>query len=147
MPTIIARQYAETMDQAARSSFKTMQRESFALGKQQALEELSDVYHECNEEGWDGYGARPVEQETMRCAYLIIQTLPPRFPLPSIAADPDGQIALDWRISPQRMLSVSVDPTGVLHYACIRGRNNKDHGTIPFFDSAPDKLLQLVREL
>ena len=103
------KQYAPTLDRAAHASLKTMRRQSHSLGNQRLLVELSDVYHECMEEGWDGYNALPVDQKTMRCAYLIIESLPPGFPMPSVGADPDGQIALDWRFAPHRMLSVSID--------------------------------------
>jgi len=141
----IATRYSNRLDRATSQSRKRLQ-ESRAIGNRAALDELGEVFQECSEAGWDGYNARPVDQEKMLCAFRIIDSLPPGFPMPSIGADPDGQIALDWRTGPHRILSVSVDPEGVLHYAGIYGRN-KHHGTIEYYFSAPDKLLQLVAEL
>ena len=108
--------------------------------------ELREVFQECRTPGWDGYSALPVEQDTMRCAYYILASLPHDFPRPSIGAEPDGQLTLEWRAAPNRLLSVSVDPRGVLHYAGMFGPNRK-FGTMAFYSSAPDELLQLVREL
>jgi hypothetical protein len=145
MPAELADGYAAYLDREARLPLRALQG-TCSVGNQQVLDELSEVYHECNEEGWDGYGALPVEQDAMHAAYCIIESLPTGFPRPSIGAEPDGQITLEWRKSPNRILSVSVDPSGILHYAGLFGRN-KQHGTMEHFFSAPDKLLQLVREL
>lgn len=145
MPIAIEGRYAAALDRAARAPFETLQ-DSFLFGNRRALEELSEVYHECNEAGWDGYSALPVEQDAMHAGYCILESLPPGFPRPSIGAEPDGLLTLEWRTSPNRILSVSIDPSGILHYAGIFGRN-KQHGTIDHFFSAPVKLLQLVREL
>ena len=110
------------------------------------ISELHDVWKECSLIGWDGHGALPVEQETYRAAYCLIDSLPLGFPMPSIGAEPDGQLTMEWRKSPRRVLSVSIDPEGFLHYAGLFGMN-KRFGTIVFFSNAPDELLQLVREL
>jgi hypothetical protein len=136
--------YAELIDQAARRS--RMELRDSTLGHREALEELDDVWNECRNPGWDGYGALPVEQDTLTAAYSLIDSLPLGFPKPSIGADPDGQLTLEWRKSPHRILSVSVDPNGYLHYAGLFGPN-KRYGTLVYFFTAPSELLQLVRDL
>jgi hypothetical protein len=77
---------------------------------------------------------------------MLIDSLPLGFLRPSIGAEPDGHITLEWRRSPRRVLSVSVDPDGFLHYAGLFG-NNKRFGTLTFFSTPPEELLQLVRDL
>lgn len=116
------------------------------LGHQEAFDELWDVWQECRQSGWDGYGALAVGQETFQSAYQLIESLPLRFPRPSIGAEPDGQLTLEWHKSPTRTLSISVDPEGYLHYAGLFGRS-KRYGTLPFFGEVPPELIQLVREL
>lgn len=116
------------------------------LGHQRAFEELREVWEECRRPGWDGYEALPVEQATLTAAYTLIDSLPIGFPRPTISAEPDGQITLEWRTTPSRLLSVSVDPDGYLHYAGVFGPNRR-YGRLVFFSTAPDELLQLVREL
>ena len=135
---------AEWIDLAARQYREEFRKSS--LGHREALEELGDVWDECRYPDWDGYGALPVEQDTLRAAYSLIESLPLGFPRPSIGAEPDGQLTLEWRKSPRHILSVSVDPDGYLHYAGIFG-TDKSHGSITYFSTPPDKLLQLVREL
>ncbi|HEY2786118.1 MAG TPA: hypothetical protein VGJ05_14210 [Fimbriiglobus sp.] len=135
---------AELIDRAARRS-REQSRDS-TLGHREALEELSDVWDECRKTGWDGYGALPVEQDTLRMAYTLVESLPLGFPRPSIGAEPDGQLTLEWRKTPRRILSVSVDPDGYLHYAGLFG-TNKRYGSLAYFSTAPVELLQLVRDL
>lgn len=59
------------------------------------LQELTDVYHECRSENWDGYGALPVQSAT--CGAALKWWLNSDLPLPvGVSADPDGWIALEW---------------------------------------------------
>jgi hypothetical protein len=137
-------QYSDVLDSAARKPQAEL-RES-TLGHREALEELWQVWYECREANWDGYDAFPVEKETYATAYMLIESLPLGFPRPSIGAEPDGHLTLEWYKSPRRTLSVSVDPNGLLHYAGLFGPN-KRYGTVTFFSTAPDELIQLVRNL
>ncbi len=116
------------------------------LGHQEALEELRQVWTDCQQANWDGYDALPVDQDTYRAVYGLIESLPLGFPRPSLGAEPDGQLTLEWRTSARRTLSVSVDPDGYLHYAGLFGLG-KRYGTLPFFNTSPDELIQLVRSL
>lgn len=139
-----APQYSEILDSAAEKRQEEFR--SSTLGHQEALDELWEVWEECREANWDGYQALPVEQEAYHAAYKLIESLPLGFPRPSIGAEPDGQVTLEWYKSPRRCLSVSVDPDGLLHYAGLYGAN-KRYGTLAFFSSAPNELIQLVRDL
>lgn len=138
--------YAHTIDKAARLPQAAM-RDSI-LGHQEALEELWDVWQECSQRNWDGFDALPVEQETYRAAYRLIESLPLGFPRPAIGAEPDGQLTLEWRKSARRTLSVSVDPDGYLHFAGVYGCDRR-YGSLTYFVSSvvPKELIHLVREL
>jgi hypothetical protein len=146
MPTdmMVGGRYSELIERALRNQ-RNMLRES-TLGHQEALEELASVWDECRDPDWDGFGALAVERATFSAAYMLIDSLPLGFLRPSIGAEPDGHITLEWRRSPRRVLSVSVDPDGFLHYAGLFG-NNKRFGTLTFFSTPPEELLQLVRDL
>ena len=113
------------------------------LGREATLCELHDVYEECKSANWDGFGAEPVEQDTYRLAYSIIEALPLNFPRPGIGTDPDGQITMEWYRSANRTLSVSVDPGGFLHYAGIFG-SEKSYGSIDVYSDFLPKLTRLV---
>ncbi len=55
-----------------------------------------ETYQECSEEGWDGYGARPVTQETYDEAVRFLGALPSWLPTPEIVPEPDGDIGFEW---------------------------------------------------
>ena len=136
--------YSVAIDTVARAPQSAIRRS--VLGHQEAIDELAEVWETCQSSNWDGHGGLPVEQDTYRGAYQIIDTLPLGFPRPSIGAEPDGHLTLEWYKSPTRTLSVSVDPDGFLHYAGLYGSSRR-HGKIVFFSSAPEELIHLVREL
>ena len=95
-------------------------RNSNALGSG-TIDELGSVWDECRVPNWDGYGAIPVSQDTLRNAYVLLESLPAGFPAPSIGAEADGALTFDWYRSPRRTVSVSINDTGELHYAALLG--------------------------
>jgi len=122
-------------------------RESSAFGIESLLrEEFSDVWEECRKANWDGYNALPVTQDTLRNAYIFLESLPLGFPRPSIGAEPDGHLTIEWHQSRRRTLSVSISPDGELHYAALLGAG-RTCGTEPFFGEIPQNILDLVRKV
>jgi hypothetical protein len=122
---------------------KRLLRESAALGNQSAFDELGSVWNECKQPNWDGHHAHAVKRDTLRYAYSLLESLPLDCPIPSIGAEPDGELTLEWHRSPRRTLSVSVTEDGYLHFAGLFGPNRRN-GTIAFFGDAPQELLQLI---
>ncbi len=120
--------------------------QSAALSKQPAIEELATTWAECRTPNWDGYAAFPVKESTLNYAYAVIQALPLGFPLPSVGAEPDGHLTLEWYRSPHWTISVSVSPEGVLYYAALLG-NSDPRGSEPFLGEIPQRLLILIQEV
>lgn len=120
--------------------------QSAVLSKRPAINELVATWEECKVSNWDGYGALPVEPETFNNAYAFIQALPLGFPLPSIGAEPDGQLELEWYRDPHWTISVSISPERILYYAALLG-NSDPRGSEPFFGEIPKRLLQLIQEV
>ena len=116
---------------------------SKALGFETMLEELGTVWEECRFPNWDGYDALPVQQETLRNAYLFIESLPLGFPSPSIGAEPDGDLTFEWHHSRRRTLSISVSSAGELHFAALLGPSRR-YGTEAFFGEVPEHMLKLA---
>jgi hypothetical protein len=118
---------------------------SFTFGQlaKSSLDELDRLYAECMFRGWDGYGAEPVSRDAFGFAYRFLDTLPLGTPAPSIGAEPDGHITLEWYKSPRRTLSVSVSPDGKLHYAALIGAS-RQYGTEPFHGVVPDTILEPI---
>ena len=118
--------------------------ESSALGIESVLlGELAEVWKQCREPGWDGYGALPVSRDVYWNTYLFLEALPLGFPRPSIGAEPDGQLTLEWYRNPRRVVSVSVAPDDLLHYAALLGPDRM-WGTVTFDGEIPETVSSLV---
>ena len=106
--------------------------------------ELYTLSQQCGQENWDGYQAARIAPETIRQTAAVLDCLPPDSPLPTLGAEPDGHVTLEWYRSPQHSVSVSVGPDGNLHYAAILGLR-KAYGTEPFSGRFPALLHDLIR--
>ena len=137
--------FARYVEGIREDSYRELERTA-AYGKQSAYDELAEVYEESRVADWDASGARPVEQDTVRNAYLFLESLPLGFPLPSVGADPNGHVSFEWYLEPRRLLSVAVSPDNELHYASLIG-SSKLYGTEVFFGTAPRRILQLVQDV
>lgn len=154
MAAIALRQYtAVTSGASETAGFVTCQlmkwrqqlQGSYALGQQAkgSFNELDRVFAECRQANWDGYGAAPISVRTFQSAHEFLKALPLGSPVPSVGAEPDGHITLEWHHSLRRTLSISVSPEGDLHYAALVGAS-KACGTEPFFGDVPREIVALI---
>jgi hypothetical protein len=118
---------------------------TFNAGKG-VLDELLKTFEECRQPNWDGYGAQAVGEETYHLAHQFLTALSLSTPVPSIGAEPDGQITVEWYRSPERTLSVSISPDGELHYAALLG-STKAYGTEPFVGEVPKIISSLIHRV
>ena len=119
---------------------------SLGLGVMGAVDELRIMVKQCSVENWDGYGAAPVTLETFRQAKKVLEALPLGTIAPTVGAEPDGHITLEWYKTPRRTLSVSISPQGELHYAALLGQK-KRYGTEPFWGEVPDVVMDIIRQV
>jgi len=108
---------------------------------------LKETYQECSEEGWDGYGALPITQETYDEAVRFLSALPSWLPAPEIVPEPDGDIGFEWSFGNNRVLAASVDGTNRITYAGLLGTGNKAHGTEVFDGSIPQTLVEHISRI
>lgn len=113
----------------------------------QALQTLSELATSCARPGWDGHGAEPVTAEAHAHARRVLQGLPARLPMPSIGAEPDGHLTLEWYRSPSRVLSLSISPGGELNYAALLGDTSRRTGTEVLGSELPHDLVELISEI
>jgi hypothetical protein len=116
---------------------------STMIGAESAFDELGNVSEECRYDNWDGYGAKAITTDTLRNAYCVLEAIPIGYPSPSIGAEPDGAITLEWHRDRRHTLSVSVDDDGNLTYAALLGPS-KVYGVEIFFGDLPAIILELV---
>ena len=118
---------------------------SHAFGIDSVLrEELGTVWEECRHSNWDGYQAVAMSRDTLQNAYVFLESLPLGYPAPSVGAEPDGNLTLEWHRAPRRTLSISITPEGDIHYAALFGPN-RVYGTEAFFGEVPLNILGLIR--
>jgi hypothetical protein len=117
------------------------------VNRQQVFQALASQAETCEKPGWDGYDAEPVTLDAYRCAYRLVEQLPAGIPMPSVGAEPDGHLTLEWYQSPSRVLSVSVGPSGELNYAALLGETSRRTGSEIFQSRVPGDLLQLIHQV
>lgn len=108
--------------------------------------ELTEVWEEFKTPNWDGYGALPVERAALRNARSFIEALPLGSPLPSVGAEPDGHVTLEWYRDPRWTLSVSVSPDGMLYFAGLFGTEDV-RGSAWFSGEVPESVSLLIRRV
>lgn len=111
-----------------------------------ALQDLQSLWSECQSPNWDGYGAQRVTRATYRQAFQFLKSLPLGCPSPSVGAEADGELTMEWYRGPRRTLSISMNDTGDVHYAALLGPR-KAYGAEMFFGEVPDRILELIREV
>lgn len=116
------------------------------IGRADLFEELDSVARECALPNWDGYDAHAVGAATIREAARFLRAIPDGAARPAISADPDGQISVEWHVSPKRTFSVSVSQDGELHYAALIG-SSRHFGTVPFLGECPGVIADLIQRI
>lgn len=111
-----------------------------------AVNALDDVYQECCEANWDGYGAEPTSEDAYQEAFKLLGLLPSSIPLPEIVPEPSGGIGLEWSRGKRFVFVASVRGENFITYAGIFGVN-KTHGKEYFGDSLPLVIVENIRRL
>ncbi len=118
-------------------------RYAVTLSRQQALDAVWEVW-QATEEGWStAEGEMALSQEVRDTAIRFVEALPLAFPQPSISAEPDGHINLEWYRNPRRVISVSVAPSDRLHWAALIG-SESPRGSARFIDRIPESILRYI---
>ncbi|MGH9955845.1 MAG: hypothetical protein ACREBC_01790 [Pyrinomonadaceae bacterium] len=119
---------------------------TFGLNLLTTLNELRDVATEYDEPNWDGYDAYPVSPATVQTARGVVESLPYDLPKPSVGAEPDGQLTIEWYRSPYKQINISISADGDLHYAAMIGAS-RAYGTEHFYGEFPRDILALIRRV
>ena len=151
MPSLYSQGFSEdaeiTTKQVEESRSRLQETNESEISIPDTIIELYHLYDECKTEGWDGAEAIAVMEETFQLAYRFLQLLPLGIEIPSIIVEQDGQIAFEWYRSPNRVLSVSIDPNGYLHFSALLGTHRNRNGTEPFVASLPIEIIRLITQV
>ncbi len=123
-----------------------MSGEPVPFSKQSAYEELREISNQWRTANSDGDGAEPIDADTLRNAHRLVEALPCGYPLPSVSAEPDGHVDLEWYRATNRLLSVSVSREGVLYYAALVGEEDP-RGRCRFDGEIPETILYWIQRV
>jgi len=110
------------------------------------MDELNSIAAQCQRPNWDAQGASPLTPESLDLARRFLMALPLGVFLPTLGAEPDGEVTAEWYRSPRYVLSISFGPKGDLHYASLLGLR-KAYGSEPFFGMVPERILGIIGEM
>jgi hypothetical protein len=149
MPSPISGYASEEADfvaQQIENSLDILQ-ESNTLGfTTRTLQKLYEVLLECYFEGWDGERAKPISVEVLQCAKRFISSFPLGMEVPEVGAEPDGAITLEWYRSPNKVVSISINPDEWIYYAALIG-TSKRHGADYSLMGISDDLLKIILQV
>ena len=131
--------------------FKILQRSNvLGFAAKRTFQQLDEIFEEYSSEGWDGERAKPISGEVLQCAKTFLKSFPLGIEAPEVGAEPDGAITLEWYRSPNRVISVSINPGDWLYYAAIIGATRRHGMDFALFDVSDDLLgliLEVTREI
>jgi hypothetical protein len=112
-------------------------------------QQLRDVVACANHDNWDGMKSLAANRRAVRQANRFLSMLPPsafRSIVPEVTVDPDGEIAIEWYVSPSQLFSVSIGANGRLAWAgIIDGEEVPGHAMMK--QRIPQELLDYINQL
>lgn len=108
---------------------------------------LARLQKECSIKGWDGYDAKPIALQTFARAEIFINALPSWMPSPEIVPESDGELAIEWELSPTEIFSISIGEQPPIHFAGLFGKDKERHGVEPFEGFISEEILYYINKL
>lgn len=121
---------------------------SIALGDRYRTlrSELVSACQEASARDWDGYSSMPVLPGAYERALAFVESLPSSVGPPEVSVHPDGEIAFEWQLGRDRVLTVTVGSTNLLRYALLDGVNTQ-YGREAFVRGLPSAILASLGRL
>ena len=112
--------------------------ETITLGRplDELRDHLNEIYRECSQLDWDGYGAIAISKDAYEEANKVIEFLPSSIQMPEIVAEPTGDIGFEWYKERGHVFAISVRGNHTIIFAGIIS-GNKVHGSEYFNDTLP----------
>ncbi len=102
----------------------------------------SEVPRKYGIDGWNGYGAKAVMQESVRQAEAFVKVMPFELNDPAVRVVPSGFVSFSWRFSKGRLCTVVFDTDGKYHCASIIGAKESALTT-----NSPDEVISKALEV
>ena len=111
------------------------------------FQDIYNLYKECSEENWDGYGAEPISIGAYLEAVKLAELLPSSSPVPEVVPEPNGEIAFEWYRGKRFVFVVSVGGNNVINYAGLFGSSTRAYGSEYFGDKLPSSVIGNIQRL
>ena len=132
--------------QSCRQNFLRTNHETVTFSNLPLDDQLIDAFAEAAKPDWDGDGSVATAASTLALTKQFIESLPRKYQTPEISPEPDGHVDLEWFVGKRRLLLISVNPDGRLHWAALIG-NEDPRGSCPFLGKAPKTILHVLRRV
>ncbi|MBE3040615.1 MAG: hypothetical protein IMZ62_17600, partial [Chloroflexi bacterium] len=119
---------------------------SLGLDKRKYINDLINAVVTGFADNWDGYQAHAADPGSFMYSILFLNQLPFDFPLPQLAVDGDGEIAIEWDYGSRRIISIRVSRDGSLNYAGLVGYSSF-HGLEIMRESIPKTILSQIERV
>jgi hypothetical protein len=150
MPSTVSGYGGETADFVAQEMEKSCKllQESNALSfvAKGTFQQLFEVFNNCSYEGWDGQRAKPIPAEVLEYAIKFLMSFPLGIEAPEVGAEPDGAITLEWYRSPNKVISISINPDGWMYYAALIGTSKRDGADFSLMGISDD-LVKIISQV
>jgi hypothetical protein len=97
-------------------------------------EQLEEIKRDCSFPDWDGYGALPLNETSVRLAKQFIKQvmeLYPELPYPELCPEPDGDLGFDWNVN-ENKLAVSINSNYLVSYCVVFSNGTRGKGDYPY---------------
>lgn len=111
-----------------------------------ALQRLERLKEASSEKGWDGEEAEAVNLTSYNYAKWFLSVVPLGIIAPDPGIDVNGQISLEWRRSDGRLLSLTFDERGNVHYIYFL-KAEKIYGVRPVSWGYSEKLKDFLEDI
>lgn len=98
---------------------------------------LRDAVHRADAPDRDGHRAAAHAASVLHAARFLQMIVPRDVPLPEVGVDPEAEVLLEWYAAPRWVVTLTIDPAGVVHYAGLFGEA-AIHGREPLVDAIPE---------
>lgn len=101
-------------------------------------QDLMAAYLACSKEGWNGYDALPINEQTISAGREFLELLPDNLMPPEVIPEPTGKISFEWRNDVGAILVIAVDAQSIAFAELIGSK--KRYGEAQFIAVLPDDM-------
>ena len=101
-------------------------------------QDLMTAYQTCSEEGWNGYDAMPIIEQTVRAGQTLLELLPDNLMPPEVIPEPTGKICFEWRNAEGVTVIIAVDAHSIAFAELIGSK--KRYGETKFIAVLPEDM-------